>query len=443
MFCLVALPGYFSDLEKVFKAEWRCMAVHRYTVLRAKGVAAVAMPDAKTSTLLIAGVAHGLIHLLMLALPYITVKLLEVAAVKPEQQGWVVLLLNTPAYFIFGFGALPAGVLADRYGPTRTIAMGLLLTVVSGIGLFLLWPLGLPVIAAFFTLYSLGAGLYHPAGLAWVSKTFVEDRGKALGRHGIGGSIGQASSPLVSALILSTPFWPLIFIFLAGAALAVAIVCFSVHIEKWEMEETKLEETTKGGFLGAMTVLVFFLVTMLFVTRGMFYRGTVTALPVYLNKELGALLLLAGLYGTIIYIAGAVGQEVGGRLTDRFGWKRTLIGVSLLSAISLVVLALPYTPNLASDALLLVSIILFGFSFFATQASANTMVAQLSTTTHRGIVFGYSFFMRFGMGALGIPLVSLSQLLFGTWTLGFLILAILPLVTVVIAPFIEPRRGGK
>jgi len=403
------------------------------------------MPDAKTSTLLITGVAHGLIHLLMLALPYITVKLLEVAAVQPEQQGWVVLLLNTPAYFFFGFGALPAGLLTDRYGPTRTIALGLLMTVASGVGLFLLWPMGLPVIAALFTLYSLGAGLYHPAGLSWVSKTFVKDRGKALGRHGIGGSIGQASSPLISALILSTPFWPLIFVFLSGAALLVAVVCLLVHTDEWKMEEVEQpqEKAEKGKISGAMTPPIFFLVTVLFVSRGMFYRGTVTALPVYLSTELGALLVLAGLYGTLIYIGGAVGQEVGGRLTDRFGWQKTLIGVSLLSVLSLVMLALPYTPNLTSTAILTVSIVLFGFSFFGSQASANTMIAQFSSTSRRGVAFGYSFFTRFGLGALGIPLAALFQLLFITWTPGFLILAFLPLVTVAATLFIRSPKGEK
>ncbi|MDO8056480.1 MAG: MFS transporter, partial [Candidatus Hermodarchaeota archaeon] len=138
----------------------------------------------KTTTLLLAGAAHGLVHLLMLSLPYITVKLLQVTPILPGQEALIVILLNTPSYFIFGLGAIPAGVLCDRIGPTKTIAIGLFLSVCSGVGLFFLWPLGITTIALFFILYSFGAGLYHPAGTTWVSNTFQENRGKALGRHG-------------------------------------------------------------------------------------------------------------------------------------------------------------------------------------------------------------------------------------------------------------------
>ncbi|MFW9986030.1 MAG: hypothetical protein ACFFDJ_05675, partial [Candidatus Odinarchaeota archaeon] len=94
----------------------------------------------QNTTLLITGASHGLVHLLMLALPFITAKLLLITPVLPGQEGLVVLLLNTPAYFIFGFGALPAGVLCDRIGPRQTIVMGLSLSVLAGVALFFLWP---------------------------------------------------------------------------------------------------------------------------------------------------------------------------------------------------------------------------------------------------------------------------------------------------------------
>ncbi len=399
------------------------------------------MVDLKTTTLLITGTAHGLVHLLMLALPYITTKLLEVTAVPPGQDWVVVLLLNTPAYFIFGFGAVPAGFLCDRIGPTRTIALGLLLSVISGISLFFLWPLGLMTIAALFVLYSFGAGLYHPAGTAWVSKTFIKNRGKALGRHGIGGSIGQASSPIISAFILSTVFWPVIFIFLALVGVIVAFVCLRVRYHEAELEEPASQvKETGNGFFSKMTVAVFLIVVIVLVTRGMFYRGTVTALPTYLNRELMALLILAGFFGTLIYVGGMVGQEVGGRLTDGFGWKKTLVMTSCLSGFSLVLLALPYSSTPFNDGLLILAVLLFGFSYFAAQAATNTMVASLSTPENRGAVFGLSFFARFGFGAFGIPIMSYGFLLYGTWTIGFFILALLILLSAGFALFVNPRN---
>ncbi|MFX1475612.1 MAG: MFS transporter [Promethearchaeota archaeon] len=402
------------------------------------------MVNIKTSTLLITGSAHGLVHLLMLALPYITAKLLEVTAVPPGQEGLVVLLLNTPSYFIFGLGAIPAGILTDRFAPTRVITLGLSLTVASGIALFFLWPLGIGAIALLFILYSFGAGLYHPAGTTWVSNVFPENRGKALGRHGIGGSIGQAASPIISATILSTPAWPLIFPFLATAGLIVSFICVRFHTERLHPEdEAPSASASKSGLFSAMSVVVFGLMSVTLISRGMFYRASVTALPIYLNRELQALLILAGLLGTLIYVGGAIGQEVGGRLTDRVGWQIVLIYSCILSSISLLLLSLPYSPNVLNDMRLISAIMLFGFSYFAAQAASNTMVALLATPQNRGTVFGYSFFARFGLGAFGIIIVSSYQLIYGTWVTGFLALAFLTLLAAACIPFIKPRDKSK
>ena len=397
--------------------------------------------DQKNTTLLITGASHGLVHLLMLALPFITAKLLLITPVPPGTEGLVVILLNTPAYFIFGFGALPAGVMSDRMGPRLTIALGLLLSICSGIALFFLWPFGIGMIALLFAVYAFGAGLYHPAGTAWVSNTFEKDRGKALGRHGIGGSLGQLAAPLISAFILSTVFWPVIFLFLAGVGFVLAFVLLRVHMEPHTVQvEPKKDPKSSGGFFSRMTPVVMIIVTLVFAGRGMLYRGAVTALPIYITDEIGALLLLAGFLGTLVYVGGIFGQELGGRLTDNFGWKTTLIYMSLLTSISLLLLSIPYTPTLFNDALLILAILLFGFSFFSAQAASNTMVADLSDPQSRGLVFGWSFFARFGLGAFGIIIIGLSQVYLGSWIYGFYAMALLGILSAVLVPLVHQRK---
>jgi len=377
----------------------------------------------------------------MLALPFITAKLLLITPVLPGTEGLVVILLNTPAYFIFGFGALPAGVMNDRIGPRLTIALGLLLSISSGIALFFLWPFGIGMIAVLFALYAFGAGLYHPAGTAWVSNTFEKDRGKALGRHGIGGSLGQLAAPLISAFILSTVFWPVIFLFLAGVGFVLAFVLLRVHMEPHTVQvEPEKDSRSSGGFFSRMTLLVMLIVTLVFAGRGMLYRGTVTALPIYITDEIGALLLLAGFLGTLVYVGGIFGQELGGCLTDNYGWKRILVYMSLLTSISLLLLSIPYTPTLFNDALLIFAILLFGFSFFSAQAASNTMVADLSNSKSRGLVFGWSFFARFGLGAFGIIIIGLCQVYLGSWIYGFYAMALLGILSAVLVPLVQQRK---
>lgn len=380
----------------------------------------------------------------MLALPFITAKLLLITPVPPGTEGLVVILLNTPAYFIFGFGALPAGVMSDRIGPRLTITLGLLLSIFSGIALFFLWPFGIGMIALLFVVYAFGAGLYHPAGTTWVSNTFEKDRGKALGRHGIGGSLGQLAAPLISAFILSTAFWPVIFLFLAGVGFVLAFVLLRVHTKVPAVQvESEDNSKSSGGFFSRMTFLVMIIVTLVFVGRGMLYRGTVTALPIYITDELGALLLLAGFLGTLVYVGGIFGQEFGGRLADNFGWKNTLVYMSLITSVSLLLLSLPYTPTIFNDVLLIFGILLFGFSFFSAQAASNTMVADLSNLQSRGLVFGWSFFARFGLGAFGIIIIGLCQVYLGSWIYGFYVMALLGILSAVLVPLIHQRQAKE
>jgi len=395
----------------------------------------------QNTTLVITGAAHGLVHLLMLALPYITTKLLLVTPILPGSEWLVILLLNTPAYFVFGFGAIPAGFLCDRIGPRKVIALGLMLSVFSGIALFFLWPLGIGVIAFLFMTYAFGAGLYHPAGTTWVSNTFDKNRGKALGRHGIGGSIGQMMAPLISALILSTIFWPVIFLFLAAIGIVIAFVTLRVRVQVYDVKIPPSSELKQGkGFFSVVTPAVMVVVSVILVARGMLYRGTVTALPVYITLELGALLVIAGFIGTLVYVGGIFGQEIGGRLSDRYGWRRILTGMTLLSGGALLLLALPYVPIIWGDLLLIAAVMLFGFSFFAAQAATNTMVANLSNPESRGQVFGWSFFTRFGLGAFGIPIVTFSFFIFGTWIAGFFLLALLSVLAALLVIFIHQRQ---
>ncbi|MFX1575690.1 MAG: MFS transporter [Promethearchaeota archaeon] len=398
----------------------------------------------RNTTLLITGASHGLVHLLMLALPYITTKLLLVAPTPPGTEWLVVLLLNTPAYFVFGFGALPAGVLCDRIGPRKVIVLGLLLSVFSGVALFFLWPFGIGIIAFLFMTYAFGAGLYHPAGTTWVSNTFVTDRGKALGRHGIGGSIGQMMAPLISAIILSTIFWPIIFLFLAAVGIIIAFIILRVSVQTAEMRSASNSNTGESGnFFSLVTPAMMFIVSIILVARGMLYRGTVTALPVYITLELGTLLVIAGFIGTLVYVGGIFGQEIGGRLTDHFGWRRVLASMTLVTTGSLVLLSVPYTLTIWNDALLIFSVLLFGFSYFAAQAATNTMIASLSNPESRGQVFGWSFFSRFGLGAFGIPIITVSAFLFGTWVAGFFLMALLGVLAAVLVTVVHQRRTDK
>src|SRR5690606_28860030 len=99
-------------------------------------------------------------------------------------------------------GALLAGWLADRYG-----SKPLLLVFLGGCvatSLVSSWAPSLDIV--FLAMFAMGcfASIYHPAGLAIISRqTEPHNRPAALGWHGIFGSVGFTCAPLIAAVAFS------------------------------------------------------------------------------------------------------------------------------------------------------------------------------------------------------------------------------------------------
>ena len=97
--------------------------------------------------------------------------------------------------FMFGFSALPSGVLVDRLGTKRVLIVAFSIAAVAALLVAIapnVWLLGL-----FLALLGLGIGLYHPAGLAFIAQA-TSQRGMALGWHGVAGNLGSAATPAMS-----------------------------------------------------------------------------------------------------------------------------------------------------------------------------------------------------------------------------------------------------
>ena len=143
---------------------------------------------------------HSMVHIYELSIPILMTVWLVEFPVTSATLGTVVAV----GYGLFGVGALPGGLLVDRFGSRRLIVaclfgMGasfLLLGVMPGVG-------GIAVAIA---VWGLAASVYHPAGLALISNG-VEERGSAFAYHGMAGNVGIASGPFVTALLLLAFDW--------------------------------------------------------------------------------------------------------------------------------------------------------------------------------------------------------------------------------------------
>jgi len=135
------------------------------------------------------------------------------------------------------------------------------------------------------------------------------------------------------------------------------------------------------------------LVYAAFVLSGIVYRGVITFLPQHLeelvDKDLG------GAFATVALLMGAVGQLVGGALSQRVRLERLVPVLAVLAVPALVL------TGVVSGALLVVIASVFIFFYFANQPVFTGLIADYAPQGAVGRSYGFSFFAGFGLGGTG------------------------------------------
>ena len=423
---------------------------------------------------------HAMVHTYELAVPILLTVWLVEFSVTTATLGSVVAV----GYALFGIGALPGGLLVDRFG-SRTLIVACLFGMGSAFILLGLLP-GVAGITVALAVWGLAASVYHPAGLTLISKG-AEQRGAAFAYHGMAANVGIAGGPFLTALLLVVVGWRTAVVILAVPAFLAGIAGLTVEFDETAAidndaasgsnnatsnagdagdaaggddnhdsnDDSDSNDTTTdtdssdaatdidspAEFLAASRGLFtagFLTVFVLVLFNGLYYRGMVTFLPDLLSDFLDPLLAVdpAAAIGPIAdspaasefdlsqYLyAGLLAVGIGGQY----------VGGRLTDAIeperglagmlvALVVIALLFVPAAGSLPTLLVVSAALGFALFGLQPLSQATIAKYSPPAYRGLSFGYTYLAIFGIGALGASLAG-AALTYGSQTTLFVMLA--------------------
>jgi FSR family fosmidomycin resistance protein-like MFS transporter len=347
--------------------------------------------------LLFTGVAHGLTHYVELAYPTLAVILAAQSGLPIERVlGWSLI-----GYSLFGFGALPAGLLADRFGGRRVILGGMLLAGASTLaGAFSTpgWPLALCLAGM-----GLGASAYHPAGMALISRG-VAARGTALGINGIYGNVGIALAPLITSLLGDAFGWRfamgvtgagVILAVLAGSTLSFPEPSFQAP--QAPQVPPADEESRASRSAPRIHIAVFLLLCGAAMFAGFTYRANTVALPALFSQNLH--IMDFGLAVGIAMFTGTLAQYLGGRIADRYslGWSYVAFHAASLPFLLFI--------TLTSELPLVISASLFAFFALGMQPIENSLFADLTPDHWRSRAYGLKFTLTFGIGSTAVVMV--------------------------------------
>jgi len=345
--------------------------------------------------------AHALVHLFELSLPSVEQMIGAEFQVGKDVTGWLGTVWRVP----FGCGAVAAGWLVDRYGSKR-----LLLIYLAGCGgAALLASQSQTLLMVFAAMLLMGcfASIYHPAGLALISRSVsVEARGVALGWHGIFGSVGIAAAPFLAGVVFSTGSvdWHGYYLWLTVPAIALFILLqFGIRPQQPNDLVTASanpatdDETASWSRYGILVTAG--------LLSGLIYASFMHFLPRYLD---GSGLAtgdvsregLRNRLAALVLLCGVAGQWLAGRLARPERLNVLLVAILLGNVPCLAWMAVAQGPSRVAATCVL------AFVHFMNQPVYNSLVARYVPATRRSLGYGFSNMLGFAGGGIGPAIVG-------------------------------------
>ncbi|UCH42900.1 MAG: MFS transporter [Dehalococcoidales bacterium] len=313
-------------------------------------------------------------------------------------QAGVLVSIFTVAY---GVSQLPAGWLADRIGRRVLIGAG-----VSGVALCGILAALSPtyaVMAACLVLLGMTGGGYHPSAAPIITESVdPQKRGRALGFHQIGGSVGFFLVPLIAAGTASVLGWRGSFV-----VLAIPVIIFGVFLywflgrrKKASIIETVVHDelSVKAG-RSVLRRLVPFLALSIAGQSVIF--SVVSFLPLFAVDNLGTTEEMAAVFLSLAYSAGLWSGPVGGYLSDRFGAVPVILIVSLLAGPAI------YLLNLVSYGWSMVLVVMtIGMCMDMRMPVSEAYIIGYTTERNRSTVLGIYYFASRGGPGIVTPVLG-------------------------------------
>jgi MFS family permease len=325
---------------------------------------------------------------------------------------------GAPGFAAFALAALPMGILADRWGRDRMMAVFFV-----GIG-------GASILTGMAqTPVQLGAGLlllgvfgsiYHPVGLAIVTARWKKT-GMRLAVNGVWGNFGVGTAALVTGVLIDLAGW-------RAAFIAPGLVSIGFAWPYLRVSRGVQSLAAQGGGAIAQAVSygprwrVLFCVYMTATLGSVVFQSTTVALPEIFEErltglansitaQLSALQIedasVIGGFAFVVFAVASLAQLVSGYMLDRYGVRPTLALVTLVQIAAFLAM-----PGLTDWAVFAVAL---GFmvGVFGQVPVTDFLIGTTASKAARSRAFGARYFVSFLAFSAALPLIAVIQVSWG------------------------------
>ena len=332
-------------------------------------------------------------------------------------------LLTIATSLLSGFLMPVIGYLADIYARRKTII--LLGFFAFSLGLIIAsFSVSYPMLLAAFFVFGLGQATFHAQSTNFITKAFPRSRGRSMGIHGIGGSIGHFSAPILASLLITALSWRY-----ATSLLAIPGLIIIIFLGYMLSEPPKAQKMARGTPIISTRLLVLtFNVGLIY----MAYIGFLTFLPTYLVEN-GSSLSQAGLIAATMLFVGVLAQPAGGFIYDKLGGRLLFASSSLLAGLGL------WFFTIESSIPLIIFVIIIGAAVQATYPVSLAMGSEFAKGENVGVSVGFVFGVSGVMASFAPALTGYAADSFGLLA-SFRLLVILAVLALAVSFFLPARR---
>lgn len=386
--------------------------------------------DGRGWSLVAVAVAWGLLTGARMILPVMIPYLQSTFRISLSIAGLLVSVL----WFFGAVGQLPGGVLADTYSE-RTLMATSAIVVATAIAAFLVSPTPAFLFAAT-ALWGVAHSLYPVSRITFLSTSYADRLGSALGVTMATGDVGQTILPPIAAVLAVTVAWQLGLGFvvpllvLAGAFIYVTLPSRTASPSIANPSTSSLQ-TVRDAFSTMRTPSIGFMTVILFLY--IFIWQSFTAFyPTYLMTTKGLSAAAASSLFGFFFAVGVIVKPLAGAAYDRFGIRASLGSVLVPAAVGFGLL--PFIDNIW----LLVVTTALASVMLGSGTITQSYLAESFAAEVRGTGLGVVRSVTLALGAGG-PVVFGVMADAGYFDEGYVALAAIVAVTILLV-LRMPRR---
>ena len=294
--------------------------------------------------------------------------------------------------------AQPAlGYVADRWRVPWFIPVGFSITLVSISAIAL--ATSYEMILALSLIAGLGAALFHPEAALLVNRMQSNELGNAMGRFAVGGSAGFALGPLLAGgvYVFGAHFlWVFTAIALIGVLLYVYAFTGSAATDVVGESKSSAKSTNTGANDWVSFGKLFFVIA----SRSILFSVLSIFIPILYITVINGEASASSLALTVYFAMGAVLTYMGGALSDKLGFLKTVRLGNLIFLPSVLIFI--FVPNIWG---FFGAMIPMAFGVFS-QYGPITVLGQKYLAKNAGFASGITLGLGITLGGLVAPYVG-------------------------------------